>query len=87
MGGVGAFYLGQNETYLTPPPLLAYPPPPCTLLATSYPTSLPLENRNIPPLKKIPPPHRRYRTSVPFTFPPSPYFIQTGIFHFYFPRR
>ena len=86
MGGVGAFCLSQNDTYLTPP-LPYWHTPPCSLLATSYPTSLPLENRNIPPLKKIPPPHRRYRTSVPFTFPPSPYFIQTGIFHFYFPRR
>ena len=85
--GWGRSILFESEWYLPDPPLPYWHTPPCSLLATSYPTSLPLENRNIPPLKKIPPPHRWYRTSVPFTFPPSPYFIQTGIFHFYFPRR
>ena len=68
MGGVGAFYLSQNETYLTPPSLIGYPPP-CTLLATSYPTSLPLENRNIPPLKKSPLPIDDTELLFPLPFP------------------
>ena len=55
------------------------PPHPYTLLAKIYPTFLPPKNRKIPPFGKIPLPHRRYINSAPFTFPFSPYFVQTGI--------
>ena len=51
-------------------------------IAKTDPTSLPPKKRKIPPPRKKrgSPPHRRYINFAPFTFPLSPYFIQTGIF-------
>ena len=69
MGGVGAFYLGQNETYLTPPPLLAYPPPMYSVSDKLSNLPSPRKPKHSSPQKKSPLPIDDTELLFPLPFP------------------